>query len=571
MSNRLNPLSSADSVAVPSHTNFMGGVSFDVNDPIVRLRMMAASSFFGEPRYYSATEGESNVDRGVRAVRAQTTQEKREQSYLDTLLGPSVSPATGQADHQRMEVAIDDALSVDPEATLRLAVELRQEHHIRVTPQVILVRAAHHPKVKGTGWVRQYAPQIIQRADEPATQLAYHLATHGEKAPIPNALKKAWRDYLITVSAGTLAKYRLEDHAVKTVDVVNLCRPRATEAINSLVNGTLRQKNNTWESLISAKGNTKEAWVEACEKFLLRPAGHMALLRNLRNLDRHGLITPSVMDALVAGAKEGKQLPFRYVSAYHSVKNSKNANAVLLDGLEAALWASIDAQPKLKGRVMSLSDNSGSAWEATTSELGSMPVATIGNLAAVLTGLCADEGHVGVFGDTLKTVALRRTRSVFDQLDAVTQQGEGVGQGTENGVWLFFKNAIAKKEHWDHLFVYSDMQAGHGGLYGVDPAAYKEHQWPINPRYIDVPKLIQTYREQVNPNVMVYLVQTAGYSDTLVPEAHGRTVILGGWGPGLLRYAQALGEMATAPTPQPAPEPPSQESSPKRRTSRRVR
>ena len=36
-----------------SHLNFMGGTSFDINDPFLRLRIVAASSFFGEPKYYS--------------------------------------------------------------------------------------------------------------------------------------------------------------------------------------------------------------------------------------------------------------------------------------------------------------------------------------------------------------------------------------------------------------------------------------------------------------------------------------------------------------------------------------
>lgn len=112
-----------------------------------------------------------------------------------------------------------------------------------------------------------------------------------------------------------------------------------------------------------------------------------------------------------------------------------------------------------------------------------------------------------------------------------------MGVGTENGIWLFLGQVIRERQHWDHLFVYSDMQAGHGGLYGLNPNAYAKFRWPQSSRHIDVPKLISTYREQVNPNVLVYLVQTAGYSDTLVPDAHGRTFILGGWSPGLLRYA----------------------------------
>ena len=90
------------------------------------------------------------------------------------------------------------------------------------------------------------------------------------------------------------------------------------------------------------------------------------------------------------------------------------------------------------------------------------------------------------------------------------------------------------------------MQAGHGGLFGPDPSVYRQYQWTGRGSYIDVPKLIKAYREQVNPNVLVYLVQVAGYKDVLVPEFYERTFILGGWGEGLLRFAASMSEVYTA-------------------------
>jgi hypothetical protein len=91
------------------------------------------------------------------------------------------------------------------------------------------------------------------------------------------------------------------------------------------------------------------------------------------------------------------------------------------------------------------------------------------------------------------------------------------------------------------------MQAGHGGLYGTDASQYKDYIFPDRRktnRYIDVAKLIKTYREKVNPNVKVFLVQVAGYKDTLVPEFYDKTYILGGWGDGLLRFAKEMSEIS---------------------------
>jgi len=174
--------------------------------------------------------------------------------------------------------------------------------------------------------------------------------------------------------------------------------------------------------------------------------------------------------------------------------------------------------------------------------MGTMKISEIANLSAVIVGKCADDGHVGVFGDALKTFEVRKKSSIFEQTEKADKLGYEVGQATENGIWLFWDKAIKEKQHWDHVFVFSDMQAGHGGLYGVRPGDYKDYLWS-DKRCINVPKLINTYRAKVNANVMVYLVQVAGYSDSLVPEFYKKTFILSGWSEGLFRFASRMSEI----------------------------
>ncbi|HVO32068.1 MAG TPA: hypothetical protein VMV18_15095, partial [bacterium] len=217
-----------------------------------------------------------------------------------------------------------------------------------------------------------------------------------------------------------------------------------------------------------------------------------------------------------------------------------NAPGVVLDAIEACLFKSMGNLPSFRGKVISLVDNSGSARGATTSALGRTRMCDIGNLTGLLTGMRAEEGEVGVFGDGLRVMPVRRIASVFDQLRTIDDAGAGIGGGTENGIWIFFRDAIAEKKRYDSIFVYSDMQAGHGGLYGVRPAEYASYGWPGMPNHIDVAKLVKEYRAKVNPDVNVYLVQIAGYQDTLIPEFYDRTYVLGGWGEGLLRFADYL-------------------------------
>lgn len=513
------------------HLNHMSGVSYDIKNPIVQLRIVASTCFFGEPTYYHEGNAE-NLELRNKTV----TYNKEQGQYLDKTLGKGLelpeyrnySPA------KLIETAIDEALSFDAEATLKEAVRLRNEENIRTTPQVIMVRAANHEKVRGTGLLSQYSSQIMKRTDEAAVQLAYQIQVFGK--PIPNALKKSWKKFLENRSEYDLAKYRMESRRFKTVDVVNLVKAHSAE-IDLLMKGQLKlSEEDTWEALISKEGSSKETWEKAISLM-----GHMALLRNLRNLHQNGVEPSLYIDKLVNTAKGGKQLPFRYYSAYQQLKSS-GVSGNVLDAVEKCLEISLGELPTFKGKVMSLCDNSGSAQGATTSSMGTVKVSDIANLTAVLTGRVSDDGYIGVFGDDLNVQPVRKTDSVFDQVEKADKIGKGIGGGTENGIWMFFNKAINQKEQWDHIFVYSDMQAGHGGLYGVNSNQYKEYQWNDS-RYIDVAKLVKTYREKVNPDVKVYLVQVAGYKDILVPEYYDKTYILGGWGDGLLKFAHYLSKV----------------------------
>lgn len=513
------------------HLNHMDSVSYDITNPITQLRVVTSSCFFGEPMYYN----ESKEKQRVKDVARKSVYKEDFFQYLSNLLGEVISNKKGDS-ASVIEEVIQEALNFNPELTLQEAVRLRNEENIRKTPQIIMVCAANHPSVRGTGLIAKYAPMILRRADEASVQLAYQLDRFGK--PIPNALKKAWKKFLESRTEYELAKYRMENHAVKTLDVVNLARPYS-EPINKLMRGELTLNENTWESFISKNGSTKENWIKSIDMM-----GHMALLRNIVNFNKANVPCEKYVNKLIETAKGGKQLPFRYYSAYKMLE--KNGGVVVsskvYDAIETCLEQSIGELPQFSGKVMSLCDNSGSAHGTMTSSMGSVKVSDIANLTAILTGRASEDGYVGVFGDKLTILPVRKKDSVFTQMKEVDKAASTIGQGTENGIWLFFKDAIEKEQHWDHIFVYSDMQAGHGGLYGHKPSEYKNYIWK-NGRNIDVAKLVSTYRKKVNPNVKVYLVQMAGYKDTLIPEFYKDTYILGGWGDGILRFAHYLGNL----------------------------
>ena len=275
---------------------------------------------------------------------------------------------------------------------------------------------------------------------------------------------------------------------------------------------------------------------------------YMALLRNLRNISRAG-VSEEHLDKVAAALvhqpaiENSKQLPFRFYSAYKQLRMA-NSDFRLIKATEKAMELSIANLPRLEGNVASLCDNSGSAHGTFTSSAGTVSVAEIANLTAVLTGMITN-GNASVFpfGSRLMQYDINQSRGVFDQLNEVTQEARRVGQSDETGIWTFWHNAIAQKQHWDNVFVYSDMQAGHGKLYarkGID--VLPTHQWSSSShsKYINVAAMINDYREQVNPDVHVFLVQVAGYDDSILPEIYDKTYIIGGWSDAILKFANKM-------------------------------
>lgn len=509
--------------------NFMGGNSYKLN-PLQTLKIVAASSIFGEPQYYRD---------GVNApktIKNHTT--LLEYSILNELIKDKRSAA------EVFTSAIDNSLDFDFKGTLDLALELRQDYFMRLNPAVIFVRATMHKNrvefnEANPGVMKSVGKAIALRPDDITNQFEYFMYMNKTKNGMPSMLKRTWAESLESFSRYQLNKYK----GKRLIDLVRLSHAN-NEDINELMKtGTLEVKETeqTWEMMRSA-GKT---WTEILSTINVP---HMALLRNLRGIfseitDRGA--ASEILDKLKAGVLKGKQFPFRYFSAFKAISNADiNHKQLVKDALEECLDISVANMPKLSGKVACLSDNSGSSWGTMNSEYGSVHVAEIANLSSLITALQSDEGYVGVFGDNLSLKEVSKRNGLLTQLEETSNRGRAQGGGTENGIWLFWDQAIKNKIQYDTVFIYSDMQAGHGGLYGTDSSKYKEFihkgRGGYGSSYIDVLALVEKYRKTVNPKVNVFSVQVAGYDNTVLPENLYRGAILAGWTGKEPIYAKAI-------------------------------
>lgn len=502
--------------------NFMAGDSYTC-DPLTTLKLVTASSIYGEPSYYRNS--------GMKAKDGVYHQDALVNKY-------SVFPLwmKGKTTTQIMEQAIDEALSYDFEATLNWAVTLRNDFYMRLNPQVIMVRASQHPgrkdfTEKNPGKFDEINQKVMFRADDPLSQLSYYIFKNGGKANMPSILKRSIATKLSKLTPYEVAKYKNADMGIQ--NAVFLTHAFSAPIDELVKTGTVAvdESQKTWENLRSEGKSWKEI-------FNTINMGHMALLRNLcgvftevDDLD----FCKKYLDRLKKGVEKGKQFPFRYWSAYHAV-SSRNVNhkSVILDALEECMDISMNNLPEIKGKTAVLSDNSGSAWGAIPSEYGTVKVAEIDNLSATIMACRSDEGVIIPFGDKIIPIPASKRNGILSQVKEVNKQGHNVGGGTECGVWTFLDDAITNNVWYDNIIIFSDMQAGHGDLYGYDGNIRKKgfaiakKGWDSDD-YINVMDLINAYRNKVNPKVNVMCVQTAGYNNVVVPENIYRGVISYGW------------------------------------------
>ena len=86
---------------------------------------------------------------------------------------------------------------------------------------------------------------IIYRLDDMAEILACYQAKNGVDAPIPNAIKKGFKDAIEHADTYTLAKYQMKSRGVSLVDIVNLVHPVETKA-----NGTVTISGDDFKKAI---------------------------------------------------------------------------------------------------------------------------------------------------------------------------------------------------------------------------------------------------------------------------------------------------------------------------------
>ena len=390
-----------------------------------------------------------------------------------------------------------------PEFIANLAVFARKQFNMRSVSHVLIAYLAHEPA--GKPYTRKAVKAVCLRGDDATEIMACYLDLFGK--PVPNALKKGIADVLQGFDEYTLAKYKGAGKAVKMRDLLCLCRPTPLNDEQSAMwkrclEDTL-EVPYTWETELSAKGNTAEVWEELIDS---GKVGYMALLRNLRNI--YQAKPSNIGKALQTirnpeAVKRSKQLPFRYLSAYKELEGCGDSR--VFDALEDAVEASIGNMPKLAGTTVIAVDTSGSMTDTISakSKVRCYEIAMM--LGLMANKICENSIFYTFNNHAYKHPVSSRTGILYATLKSICSGG--------TSMYAPFEAMLAEKVKADRIIILSDNECN------------------ITPSYRNRNRAVQAiadeYRNGTGCDIGVHAIDLQGYG---TQQFHGaKTNIIAGW------------------------------------------
>lgn len=398
-------------------------------------------------------------------------------------------------------------ITEDPRFAANLCIYARKEMHLRTISHVLLGELAKASS--GKPYVRRAINQSIERADDMSEALSYYISAYGK--PIPNSMKKGIADKFLCFDEYQLAKYNRKGE-VKLKDILCLVHPRAkTEEQNDMFKRLLEDRLETpvtWETQVSSRGNSREVWEELIENNSL---GYMAMLRNLRNIIKAEVSNINrVYETLSDRQKvlRNKLLPFRYYSAWKTLRQEGIGTSKVFDALEMAIKYSTQNVNRLQGKTFISADVSGS-MNSRISERSDTTCSEIALLLMSMANYICEETITTTFDTELYMNSLSTQGGIIANANSIRVSGGGTD------ISLPIRYLLQNKIYVDRIIILSDNEINSG--YGA-----------VCQKYVD------EYRRKINPGVWVHAIDMMGYGTQQF--AGERVNILAGWNEKILGF-----------------------------------
>jgi hypothetical protein len=415
---------------------------------------------------------------------------------------------------------VKSILEHDAKFIANLALFARNEMHLRTISHVLTSELANHPN--GKQYARATINKVVERVDDMSEILAYSLDKYSK--PIANSMKKGLVDAFLRFDEYSLAKYNKDSKEIKLKDILCLTHPRPTTTAQSDMFKRLMEGNlevpKTWETELSAKGNTKAVWENLITE---KKLGYMAMMRNLRNIIKSGASNMNEVYSFLANEErvlKNKQLPFRYYSAYKVLTNEGLATSKILDTLETALKLSCKNVQPLSGKTLIAVDTSGS-MSSPVSAKSDMTCVEIGILMMAMANYICDDSISVAFDTSLRDITLPTSNGIISNAKSVRNTGGGTD------ITLPIQHLINKNIKVDRIIMLSDNEINCGWDSGRSGGWGRQSQTSCQ-------NLVDQYRKTINPDVWVHAIDLQGYG---TQQFKGKnTNIIAGWSEKTLEF-----------------------------------
>lgn len=478
---------------------------------------------------------------------------------------------------------------IDPLFACKAAIYVRENGNMRSISHLLGAALANY--ISGQEYAKRFYNKLIVRPDDMSEIVSAYANLNGmglnDVKKIPNSMKKGFKEALEGLDAYRIDKYKMKTRSFSLVDLVRLFHPKATkknaEAYKRLIEG--KSLANLYDSKILEKEMTKagqktkdmtekdkvEAKKEAITTVINNVNGMpvMNLLRNLRNILLYApdKVTEACEQLTIKDKiMNSRLLPFRFATAYSEIEKlsyyyteisstkssiqfedekssslcSENEfrrnKEMVLNAIEKALEISCMNIPKLEGNVAILVDDSGSmrgdaGGSSRVSAFSKTSTSMIAHLFASMVRYRQDNVYLGLFGDKLINVPVKRDMRLLDYTKWTYEKGGECGGATETGIYDFIRQVVKEKKKIDNVIVFSDCQIGSThtkGYYG----GYSEFTaWYGNnssDRGKHFHELFKEFRK-INPNANFIVVNLRQSGSTSVFDKSQRILNIAGW------------------------------------------
>ena len=473
--NKTEALRNDDSVRY----NEAGGMVFDTSAK-EQLYLMSSTWLVGEPKFYESTDNE------IISLIHRVAQE-------------------------------------DPIFVLDLALFLRNTLHLRTAPLVLVAETAlgrgmdlsKKPYPSDKPSIRDYTKMVIQRPDEMCAIISYIKNSRGQG--LPPGIKRGIADAFNGFNEYSLQKYNTTNRQVKLRDVLMIVHPKPQSTKQSDMYKRLLEDNlapaDTWETKISRDGSNQTSWNEA-----VGVMPYMATLRNLRNLMIHDAGVEQALERIGDSERilNSKQFPYRFYSAHNQISECDTDPGLwqkqILTTLQKCLIKSVENMPHFLGTTAVFADMSGSMW----SEVSQNSTVTLADIAALYTSMADSMCQRSVsyaFASDINKVTMTGKENIFHDMETIKRSASGGTYG-----YLAFKELRTKNIKVDRVILFTDMQIW-DTWYGDE----------FQKEYI-------MYRDTINHDVKVYLVNLGGYGGIMMPEGYPNVYNIAGFSDNIFNF-----------------------------------